>query len=55
MSPLWSLLSPVAAFGCSWLVLRLVGRAFAAAAYRQYRRQQAAPINFPRQQDRRSA
>lgn len=40
MSALWSLLSPVTAFGCSWLVLELTGRALGAAAYRKYQRQQ---------------
>lgn len=40
MSALWSLLSPVTAACCSWLVLALTGRAFSAAAYRKHQRQQ---------------
>jgi hypothetical protein len=52
MSAFWLLLAPVAAFGCSWLLLKLTGWAFGAIAHRKHQR--TAPINFPRQQDRRA-
>ena len=52
MSAFWMLLSPGAAFGCSWLLNKLARWAFGAVAHRS--RQRTAPINSPRQQDRRA-